>query len=436
MTDSRPVKLGSMLDRLPNERESVSWLFVGLCSLAIFLTVPLARTLQSFVADRWGNVVFVYAGAGTLLLAAGAAIHYLRKRDAQPTEYLLVLVLAAGFVTAAHVLTDGGVEIIHFVEYGILGALVYRAFLHRIDDVTIFVASALVVSIIGTTDEAIQWATPGRVWELRDILINTTAGVLTLLAIAVVVRPRLIRRPVPAASLRRLCNLAVLCLLLLGFSFWNTPDRVKSYASRLPVLNFLLDGDSMMIEYGYRYEDPDIGVFRSRFTLDQLEHLNDDRGAALAAILADLDDTNYRDFLRTYTALTDPFVHEAGVHLFRRNRWLDRVQQEEMNQTWQHKRSEHYNIPFRENRILEKYFPAALQNAQRWPPELRSMVESKAGPARDYASAVSLQLITETSESQMLAGFAGAISGLLALSLILTTAWRRSRIDCSADKDP
>ncbi|NIO43226.1 MAG: hypothetical protein GTO41_25580, partial [Burkholderiales bacterium] len=42
---------------------------------------------------------------------------------------------------------------------------------------------------------------------------------------------------------------------------------------------------SMMAEYGYLYEDDDIGRFRSRFTPDQLEDLDHLRGMELAGIL-------------------------------------------------------------------------------------------------------------------------------------------------------
>ena len=46
----------------------VAWLWVAICTLSIFLVVPLARTIQNFVSARWGRAFFGYG-----VLAATAA---------------------------------------------------------------------------------------------------------------------------------------------------------------------------------------------------------------------------------------------------------------------------------------------------------------------------------------------------------------------------
>ncbi len=69
-------------------------------------------------------------------------------------------------------------EAVHFLEYGVLGLLLYRALSFRVLDATVFVAAALVGVIVGTVDEIIQWIVPGRYFDFRDIALNGGASVL------------------------------------------------------------------------------------------------------------------------------------------------------------------------------------------------------------------------------------------------------------------
>ena len=57
---------------------------------------------------------------------------------------------------------------------------------------------------------------------------------------------------------------------------------------------------------------------------------------------------------------------------FRRNKFIQFATFAEF------KRGENYDIALRENRILEKYFPTALENSTHlWTPELRQTVDKK-----------------------------------------------------------
>ena len=156
-------------------------------------------------------------------------------------------------------------EAIHVSEYGILGLLVYRALTHRVRDFSIYLMAALVVAMIGVIDEYIQWLTPSRVFDLRDIRTNAIAGALSQLAIFLGLRPSIIHGMPAAINWSRLCYLGIAALALLALGFMNTPQRIAWYATNLPPLAYLMDSKSVMVEYGYRYEDPDTGIFRSRF---------------------------------------------------------------------------------------------------------------------------------------------------------------------------
>jgi VanZ family protein len=81
-------------------------------------------------------------------------------------------------------------EQVHFIEYGILGALIYLALSHDINNVFVYILSALIVFVFGTIDEVIQGVLPNRVFDIRDLIMNGSAGILVQLLIAMVLSKR------------------------------------------------------------------------------------------------------------------------------------------------------------------------------------------------------------------------------------------------------
>jgi VanZ family protein len=81
-------------------------------------------------------------------------------------------------------------EQVHFIEYGILSALIYIALTHDVDNKSIYFISAIIVFVFGTIDEVIQWALPNRCFDIRDLVMNGMAGILVQLLIAMVINKR------------------------------------------------------------------------------------------------------------------------------------------------------------------------------------------------------------------------------------------------------
>ncbi len=386
-----------------------------LWSLVIFSTIPFARALTNAVDERIGLEVFLYATVFVALAGSVAALGNLRQRRLPLSAYLWLFAVSAAFIGYAYYLRDIPEEAIHVAEYGFLGFLVYRALVHRIHDYSIYLVGAVVVGLIGTIEEYIQWVVPSRVFDLRDIRTNFVAGALAQVAIAKGLRPTMVASSPSLTSWRRLCHVLAFALFVLALSFMNTPKRVAWYATRIPVMSFLLDSKSMMIDYGYHYRDPEIGVFQSRFSRDQLEQHDRQRGIEVARILDRyIDGEGYDTFQNIYSVPRDPYVHEAGVHLFRRNRYLERARVEEQD------RPEHSTVALREDQILEEYFPTTMQHSRhRWGPETRSYVDRHAVKEQEYVSFVSWDLLTSYSERQALLAFAAAIIALLLLGAYL-----------------
>jgi hypothetical protein len=390
-----------VLDTPPKEPEWRSWLYAAVWSCVIFCTIPYARAFGDFIITHIGHDFILFATVAGAIAAAILAFTNLRRRSIPLSAYGWLAGILSVFIGYAYYLRNIPVEPIHVLEYGILGLLVYRALVHRIRDYSVYVFATLIVGLIGVFDEYIQWVIPSRVFGLQDIRTNVIAGGLAQIGIAAGLRPTLVSGLPSRKNLGRLCYVFVAGLIVLGLGYMNTPERIAWYAQRIPVLSFLLDNKNTMIEYGYRYFDPDIGVFQSRFSPEQLKENDHLRGEEVSQILDRyIRGEGYDSFLKAYSVPRDAYAHEAGVHLFRRDYYFDKARsQAKMKGTW-------YNIAFRENQILEKYFPTVLQESKHlWSPEIVIEVSSKASKKSEYESRVSAELITRFSERQVLLGF-------------------------------
>ena len=411
-----------MFARPPDQREWVSWLGVVLWSLLIFATIPLARAIERVVVGAWGQQFFLYAVLIVIGAAAVETFRYLRRLGTiSGMRSVLLGGVALVFGAYTFSLRHNAVEAVHFVEYGVLGLLAFRALTHRMHDSAIYLAAACVAGIVGILDEGIQWATPKRVWDILDIWRNFFGAALVLVGIAAGIRPPLITdRPSPA-SIRLFCRLAAVAVLLLGTSLLNTPARIGWYSEKVPGLAFLRESSDVMLEYGHLYTDPEIGLFRSRFPPDELRRVDEERGAEVGPILARYPEDAYGEFLARYTPITDPFAHEARVHLFRRDRYLE-------TSTWypddeQHARSD-LTIGFREQLILEKYFPNTLRNSGgALTPEQRAELAERQFADEPHESWVSKDLVTELGERDIVLGWLGTLALLVAIH---RSAGRRS----------
>ena len=402
-----------MFNRPPREREGVSWIWVALWLLIIYAAIPFARAMQHFVETHWGRAWFMDVAWAAVVVAAGFAVLYLyRRQRAFSLRHLWLVGVAGVYAYWTYCLRDDPEVAMHFVQYGLLGFLVFRALTHRTRDPAIYVAAILIVAIAGTTDEMIQWFTPRRVFGYDDIRLNVWAGTLVQIALALGIRPPLITRPVRASSVRRVSRLAIALLLLLGFCLSNTPPVVDWMIRRVPALSYVREKDSFMTEYGHRLTDPEIGVFYSRFTSGELRRTDAARAADAAKILdAYREPGDYAAFLKTYTPGTDPFVHEARVHMFRRDHYW--------SVAWKHRERDrdyrlHCTVAYRENQILEKYFGETLGHSrERLKPDEVAFLEKHLLAGEPYESPVSADVVTRFTLGQ---AWAAILLGVVVLA--------------------
>jgi VanZ family protein len=377
----------------------LAWLWVALCTLSIFCIVPVARAIQKFASENWGRAFFGYfvlaATAGAFLVALYILIVHLKIRAA--SRYIWLIACAALYFLETLRLWENPEEAVHFLEYGLLGFLLFRAWRLSIPDKGIYLASFFTGSLVGTFDEILQWILPDRYWDIRDLMLNALAVGLFQVALGKGIRPKLESSRITPKSARIVSLIAGLNLLLLGACLSNTSGRLTALIERFPFLR-PLEKQEPMREFIMKHTDPDIGVFYSRLTAVWLQKTDRQYGEEYGKILNEWKDRDYDAFLKLYKTTDYPFLHEMRVHIFRR----DKKYEASLNARDARARKNALFIAFKENLILEKYFGETLKSSvYRWTKERKAEVEIPIDKNEAYTSPVSKNVFYWLQEGPM-----------------------------------
>lgn len=376
-----------------------SWLWVVLCSIAIFLIVPLARTIQQFVSNNWGRVTFIYFVLGVLATGFVGLLYFLifKRKLRSPSNYIWLFIVAGLYAYFSLKLREAPEEAVHFLEYGLLGFFLFRALSHQVKDKSIYFTATLFALLIGIFDEIFQWMIPQRYWDFRDAGLNCLSGGLFQLAVWKGIQPGFISEKINANSIKILSSILAICLIILGICASNSPQRVASYTRLIPWLSFL-QKEEPMSEFGYKYKDPEIGVFYSRLSPGDLRINDKMSGKQYAQILNESINTDYYQFLREYTPINNPFMHELRIHIFRRDTYFEKAK----TASSPDEKREFYFIAYKENLILKKYYNRSIKNSvYRWDEDKIEKACALIDEDKRYKSPVSANLITSFSEKSM-----------------------------------
>jgi hypothetical protein len=392
------------------------WLPVVVWITVIYTTIPVVRRLREAFVARWPAELIGYGVMAVVVAVTAAGILLLRRRRRriELADALWLLGVSTILLLWTRRLMGSPEEAVHFLEYGVLGVLLYRALRTRIPDDTVFFAAALIGLLVGTVDEIIQWVVPGRYWDYRDIVLNGGASVLIQIAIwRLAPRPSM---PIRPSSLRLICRLAAAETLLLTICVVSTPQRLAHAPQFFHQVVIPKVGNDVISEYGHLHRLDDRTLFRSRLTLDALAREDAARASEVAAIL-DASRRHYGRWIHTYPVVDDPFTYEARVHLFARDRHLARARKLTP-------KSPDYRdamtTAVRENLILERFFGATLKHSSYvWPPRKRLAFEAAHDAEAEFVSAVAAHLITWVGEKTLRALCLGALVALLICDVLL-----------------
>lgn len=311
-------------------------------SAAVILSAPFAQQALVEVSAAWPAQTRAVAIGATAVPAAVALLVALwRIRDRRPLRYGLV---ALGFgAGAAYIgITElTFTESFHFAEYGVLALLFYRVWSSSTDGSAI-VLPLLAATIVGTLDEWFQWFIPIRAGEARDIVLNDAAAACGLLLAIGMHPPARFTLRLHGASRLHVLRWAAAAMIVFGLFFQS-------------------------VHVGYEIGDPEIGVFRSRYTASALASAARDRTERWRGAPPVFQRLIWRE---------DQYLTEGLWHVQRRN------------QAWA---AHDLATAWRENRILEKFYAPVLETptyadakGHRWPAAQREAAAAHAGAGRGH----------------------------------------------------
>jgi hypothetical protein len=289
-----------------------------------------------------GSFLKAVAAGMAAVMAIALAGAVLRIREQRAWRYGALAAAVALFGWYGWAFRTGSpsvdtVERFHFIEYGLIAFLFFRAWRPSGDGAAIGL-TLLTGILVGTLEEWVQWVVPVRTGEARDVFLNLYALVCGVLFSVAFVRIGRVW-PLPSAALSRLAAVAAMVVAVFG-----------AFAA--------------CAHLGHVVVDPDGTTFRSYFTAERLLALQPQRARDWRA--------DPPRELKTL-ALEDYYMTEAGWHVQERNRAYERGD---------------FGASWRENRILERYYDPFLDLISfiggvrhRWPAEPRAFVEVRAHPS-------------------------------------------------------
>lgn len=316
------------------------FVLASIVSAVLVLSAPFVGRIRGQVRTAFpGQFVTIVGGGIAIALGAAFILAIMRIREQRRLRYaLLALSLAFGAAYSYAMRTGNpevdAVEHFHFVEYGLVTLLFYRAW-RPLDDGAVFVLPVLAALIVGALDEWFQWFIPVRVGELRDVFLNGAAIATGLIFSLGLDPPRRLSLTSGSDSRRRIR--LVLAAAIVAFA-----------------------GFVHIVHLGYDVRESE-RAFRSRYTAAELDALAADRATRWRA--------NPPTELKRLSA-EDQYMSEGLWHVQRRNRAWD---------------TGDIATAFEENLILERFFAPVLdtpsyvsRTGHRWPPAQRADAEARA----------------------------------------------------------
>ncbi len=313
-------------------------------ALLVVLSSPfigeIRNLLKAAFPASWTRLVIAVAA---LAFAAAFTVALARVRRHRWRRYGGLALSAALLVFYAARARTGNIEVdavqlFHFVEYGAITFLFYRA-IRPAGDLSILLLPLLAGLLVGTFEEWLQWLVPIRTGEIGDVLLDLEAVACGLVFALALAPPDRLSARLPDASRRRVLRVAAAAVLALA-------------------------GFVHSAHLGYAIDDPEIGRFRSYFHAATLERLAPLRAAAWR---------EHPPERLPVLGIEDYYMTEAGWHVQRRNTAYS---------------AHDFQTAWRENRILEKYFDPFLDirsfighERHRWAPAQREEVSAGRGPA-------------------------------------------------------
>ena len=156
-----------------------NWSYVLAFLTLIYSTLYITRPLCSFLKAATPFSFLSNTLCIVLLVFLSMAI-WIKGRITSMSSYCILGVILLAYVYGV-IIIQLPEEKIHFIEYGILAWLVFKAMHVDIPKPAVYVYTFLLVSVFGWIDEGIQYLLPNRYYQIADVILNSASGGLGLL---------------------------------------------------------------------------------------------------------------------------------------------------------------------------------------------------------------------------------------------------------------
>jgi hypothetical protein len=175
---------------------SIGWFFLFSYLVVIFAILPFSVYIVQNIIEGSPSTSFlvtlsVYAVIGIIGIALAIYVIATNKRHKIPRLLALTVILFIGLNGLADM--DNFQDKLHIIVYGILAFLLFRVLRFYNPTTALYLWCAIFVGIAGCADEYVQRFIPGRAFSLLDIKTDVFTGILSELAIMLVICPRLER---------------------------------------------------------------------------------------------------------------------------------------------------------------------------------------------------------------------------------------------------
>ena len=177
-----------MSENKARDQRLKAWLFVVLWVFCIYSTLYIVRPICEFLKTNMSFPLVI--NIGLFILLFGSIFLFIKntviqKKSTYALIFLLVLIYLAGFM-----ILEIPEEKIHFIEYGVLAFLVFRAVSIDYKGFKAYGLAFVITSLLGWGDEGIQYLLPNRYYQLKDVLLNSMSGAMGLFFTFVIHRER------------------------------------------------------------------------------------------------------------------------------------------------------------------------------------------------------------------------------------------------------
>ncbi len=182
-----------------SRRERRLWSWTLAIVVAIFSTLGVAGAMAEQLAET-GLTTVGFAGA-MFLVGVTVVVQGLRTK---PTGAEIGVALGVAVVYLMVLLRMALAERSHLIEYGVVASFIYEALKERAGHggriPVPSVLTVLATGVVGVLDECIQLLLPSRHFDPVDMLFNTLAGLMAVLARVALARARRRRFTIPPGS--------------------------------------------------------------------------------------------------------------------------------------------------------------------------------------------------------------------------------------------